>query len=167
MAEEKSATMMAQTAEAEKKKAAPAKKRVSRAKGKVIVVRSKRKTSIARAYIKAGTGRIRINNKDVSATESEFARNIMLEPLAISDTAKEVAKKADIKVIVYGGGASSQMQAVRGAIAKSIVAFSGNDSLKNEILRYERSLLVDDPRRVEPKKFKGPKARARFQTSYR
>ncbi len=77
------------------------------------------------------------------------------------------ARQMDIKVNVYGGGSSAQAQAVRSAIAKSIVAFSGSDAIKKEYLNYDRFMVVDDARRVEPKKFKGPKARARFQKSYR
>ena len=73
----------------------------------------------------------------------------------------------DIKVNVQGGGASAQAQAVRSAIAKSIIEFSGMESLKKDYMHYDRFMVVDDSRRVEPKKFKGPKARARFQKSYR
>ena len=60
-----------------------------------------------------------------------------------------------------------QAQAARSAIAKGIVKFTGDEGLKNLYLMEDRYLLVDDARRVEPKKFKGPKARARFQKSYR
>ena len=92
---------------------------------------------------------------------------MMMEPVNFSDTTRGIASKMDIKVSVYGGGASAQAQAVRSAIAKSIVEFSGADSLKKEYMHYDRFMVVDDSRRVEPKKFKGPKARARFQKSYR
>ena len=94
-------------------------------------------------------------------------REMMMEPVNFSDTTRGIASKMDIKVNVYGGGASAQAQAVRSAIAKSIVEFSGADSLKKEYMHYDRFMVVDDSRRVEPKKFKGPKARARFQKSYR
>lgn len=147
-------------------------KRVARRKpakkvDKTIVVKAKRKTTIARAYIKAGKGAIRINGKDITALEFDFAKDIMMEPITISDIAKDQIRKMDININIRGGGVSSQIQAIKGAIAKGIVEFSKSDALKKEYLNYDRSLLVDDPRRVESKKFKGPKARARFQTSYR
>lgn len=93
--------------------------------------------------------------------------------------------KVDIRVRVKGGGSTSQIYAIRQAIAKSIVAFNqkclfiishvnGVDvdeatkkELKDKLLAYDRSLLVADPRRCEPKKFGGPGARARYQKSYR
>lgn len=137
------------------------------AKKNLPVVRSKRKEAIARAYVRSGTGVIKVNGVNISAIESTAARNIMLEAITISEEAKGLARKVNIKVNVRGGGTMSQMQAVRGAIAKGLVEYSGSASLKSELLSYNRALLVDDPRRVEPKKFKGPKARARFQTSYR
>ena len=148
-----------------KKRAAP--KRRSAKKERVVVVRSKRKTSVARAYLKAGKGLIKVNSMDINALEFDQGRSIMLEPIALSNYAKDQARKIDIKINVQGGGISSQIQAVRGAIAKGLVEFTGSDSLRHEYLDYDRAMLVDDPRRVEPKKFKGPKARARFQTSYR
>lgn len=66
------------------------------------------------------------------------------------------------------------MIAIRQAIAKSIVAYSQKfvdeatkQELRDTLVTYDRSLLVADPRRCEPKKFGGPGARARYQKSYR
>ncbi|MDE1868516.1 MAG: 30S ribosomal protein S9 [Candidatus Micrarchaeota archaeon] len=148
-----------------KKKAAP-KRRASK-KGKVVFVKSKRKTAVARASIKAGSGRIRVNSFDINTIQPIELRKIMLEPIELSNNAAQVAKGVDISVNVYGGGQSSQAQAVRGAIAKGISQYAETDVIKNELMKYDRAMLVDDSRRVEPKKFKGPKARARFQKSYR
>jgi len=150
---------------AEKRKAVRRKATVT--KSKSVMVKSKRKTSVARASVKPGKGMIRVNGVDINAIPSAMFRNMALDPLNISGLAKEVWKKTDITINVRGGGTSSQTQAVRGAIAKGLVAFSGSEALKSEFMGYDRALLVDDPRRVEPKKFRGPKARARFQTSYR
>ncbi|MGC8478848.1 MAG: 30S ribosomal protein S9 [Candidatus Micrarchaeia archaeon] len=136
-------------------------------KDKVSFGSSKRKEARARAVVKKGAGRIKINSVDISLIEPREFRSMMLEPLNISNIAKELAKGVDIEVNVYGGGRSAQAQAVRSAIAKGISEYADSDMIRKEYLRYDRSLLVDDPRRVEPKKFKGPKARARFQTSYR
>lgn len=131
------------------------------------IVKAKRKASIARASIKAGSGIIRINSKPVEVIEPIELREEMLKPLYVSEMTKKIAQSADIKINVKGGGISSQAQAVSSAIAKAIVAFSDTDTVRKEIMRYDRSLLIDDVRRVEPKKFLGTKARARFQTSYR
>ena len=63
---------------------------------------------------------------------------------------------------------------MRQAIAKAIVAFyqkyvdeASKREIKETLLQFDRSLLVADPRRCEPKKFAGRGARARFQKSYR
>ncbi len=156
-----------QQATDDKAKKKPAKRRLSRSRANVVSVKAKRKESRARAHVRAGSGIIRINKRSIASVEAGPIRDLMLEPLMISPIARDMATKVDIKINVYGGGLTSQTQAVRGAIAKGLVAFSGNETLKKEFLAYDRALLVDDPRRVEPKKFKGPKARARFQTSYR
>jgi len=80
----------------------------------------------------------------------------------------------DIRVRVKGGGYSAQIYAIRQAIAKGIVAYyqkfvdeSSKQKIKDKFLAYDRSLLVADSRRTEPKKFGGPSARARYQKSYR
>jgi small subunit ribosomal protein S16e len=80
----------------------------------------------------------------------------------------------DIRVRVTGGGHTSQIYAIRQAIAKAIVAYyqkyvdeQSKNELKKALITYDRTLLVADPRRSEPKKFGGPGARARYQKSYR
>ncbi|KAI5288182.1 40S ribosomal protein S16, partial [Ascosphaera acerosa] len=80
----------------------------------------------------------------------------------------------DIRVRVTGGGHVSQIYAIRQAIAKSIVAYYQKfvdeytkNQLKQAFVAYDRTLLVADNRRCEPKKFGGPGARARYQKSYR
>lgn len=114
-----------------------------------------------------------------------------------------LALQVDIRVRVKGGGSTSQIYAIRQAIAKGIVAyyqkckfyrclwvawlflqcFNARDllyvclcsdvdeaskrQLKETLVQYDRTLLVADPRRCEPKKFGGPGARARYQKSYR
>jgi small subunit ribosomal protein S16e len=80
----------------------------------------------------------------------------------------------DIRVRVTGGGHTSQVYAIRQAIAKAIVAYyqkfvdeQSKNELKKALISYDRTLLVADPRRSEPKKFGGPGARSRYQKSYR
>ena len=155
----------AATTAAPKKVAAPRKRAAP--KSKSVVVKAKRKASTARAYLKPGKGIIRVNGQNINAIEQDYIKKMVLEPFEVSSMAKEVANRTDIKVNVKGGGISSQMQAVRGAIAKGIVALSNSEVIKQELMDYDRSMLIDDTRRVEPKKFRGTKARARFQTSYR
>jgi len=128
-----------------------------------IIARGKRKEAVARASIKKGTGKIRINGALLETVNSPFVRQVIAESLHFYPEASQ----ADIDVIVNGGGVMGQAQACRTAIAKAIVEYSKDEELRAKMLEFDRSLLVEDPRRVEPKKFKGPKARARFTKSYR
>lgn len=132
---------------------------------KVLVVSGKRKTAIARAVIRPGKGRIRINNMPLEIYEPEVARLKILEPLL--EAGEDVWKNLDIDVNVRGGGFMGQAEAARIAIARGLVKWTKSLSLKTAFLRFDRTLLAGDPRRKEPKKFGGPGARARDQTSYR
>jgi len=142
-------------------------KKSSKKGPRVVFVKSKRKQAVARASVKDGKGTIRINSFNINTIEPKELRRIMAEPLTVSSRTKAMSDKVNIDVTVTGGGMSAQAQAVRGAIAKGIAAYSEGDDLKREYMLHDRSMMVDDFRRVEPKKFKGPKARARFQKSYR
>ncbi|WMV28700.1 hypothetical protein MTR67_022085 [Solanum verrucosum] len=80
----------------------------------------------------------------------------------------------DMRIRVKGGGHTSQIYAIRQSIAKALVAFyqkyvdeQTKKEIKDILIRYDRTLLVADPRRCEPKKFGGRGARSRFQKSYR
>jgi len=139
-----------------KKKRAP--------KPKQIIVSARRKMATARASIKAGKSVVKINKINLQAIDNPHVKMMVSEPLKI---AGDYASKVDISVNVCGGGQMGQAQAVRSAIAKALVAYTKDSELKKEMLAYDRFLLIDDSRQVEPKKFKGRKARARFQKSYR
>ena len=83
-------------------------------------------------------------------------------------------KDIDMRIRVRGGGKTSQIYAIRQAVAKGLVAYyqkyvdeAAKKEVKDIFARYDRTLLVADPRRCEPKKFGGRGARARFQKSYR
>lgn len=83
-------------------------------------------------------------------------------------------KDLNLRIRVRGGGSTSQVMAIRQAIAKSIISYhqkfadeQTKRELKELLLQYDKGLLVADPRRCEPKKFGGKGARARFQKSYR
>lgn len=135
-----------------------------KSKPKLSVSRGKRKESVARAIIRSGKGVVRINGMALDALDHEFLTDIIKEPLNI---AGDLSLKVDIDVNVHGGGRVGQAEAARQAIARSLVSFSKDDALKQAFVDHDRFLMVEDARRVEPKKYRGPKARARFQKSYR
>jgi len=132
---------------------------------KTIVVSGKRKTAIAKATIKPGIGRVRINNLPVELWEPEVAKGKIMEPLHVAG--EEVRKKVDIKVKVEGGGFMGQAEAARMAIAKALLRWTKSTHLKTLFSNYDRTMIAGDPRQKEPKKFGGPGARARDQKSYR
>jgi len=125
--------------------------------------RGKRKRAIARATVKEGTGRIRVNSKLVSSCGNTYFRSIVSEPLELIGPD---GLKVDVSVKVRGGGEMGQAQACRTAIAKALAQYFG-ESVIAKYNEDDRYLLREDPRRVEPKKYMGPKARARNQKSYR
>ncbi|KAJ2851515.1 40S ribosomal protein S16 [Coemansia brasiliensis] len=132
----------------------------------------RKKNATAVAYVKRGKGMIRINGHPLELLEPEALRFKVYEAILIVGEDKFAG--LDIRVRVKGGGHTSQVYAVRQAIAKGIVAFyqkfvdeASKKEIKDILIAYDRSLLVADPRRCEPKKFGGPGARARFQKSYR
>lgn len=131
---------------------------------KVINTSGKRKTAVARATVQKGSGLVRINSRPVELYEPEIARWKILEPITI---AGDHVSKVNIDVSVQGGGFMSQANAARTAIAKGLVEFTGDPSLKIAFLDHDRSLLVSDSRRKEPKKPLGRGARRKRQKSYR
>lgn len=122
----------------------------------------KRKTSIARATLKPGSGIIRINSIPLNNYNNIMARTKIMEPLIISG---DVSGKVDIKVNVEGGGWHSQAEASRLAIAKALAEY--DKKLKKVFLDYDRHLLIADIRRKEQRKPNDSKARKSRQTSYR
>lgn len=137
------------------------KARKSRKKKEIGVIRGKRKEATARAYLKPGKGNLSYNGLALAAVPSAYVRQIITEPLRFTDSSKY-----DVVVTTHGGGMMGQAQAARVAIANVLAAHEG-DELKTKMMEADRSLLVEDSRRVEPKKFRGPGARARFTKSYR
>jgi len=131
---------------------------------KAVVESGKRKRSIARAAAKKGKGTVRINSVNLESYSSGFIRSMISEPLHMAD---KHAGKLDISVNVEGGGPMSQAQAIRTAIAKAIVSYTGDEALKQVFMDYDRTLLVNDTRRSEPKKQLGRGARKKRQKSYR
>ena len=100
-----------------------------------------------------------------------MARNKAMEPLTIAGAMNRLAN-VDINVNTTGGGQMGQVDAIRTAIARGLVHFNDgaegiDEELRDEYLRFDRSLLVNDPRRKEPKHQMGRGARAKWQKSYR
>ncbi len=131
---------------------------------KVVNTSGKRKTAIARATVFKGKGRVRVNNTPVELYQPEIAQLKIREPLNL---AGKHLDKVDINVNVAGGGFMSQANAVRTAIARGLLEFSGDASLKLAFLDFDRSLLVNDARIKESKKPLGRGARKKRQKSYR
>ena len=141
----------------------------TKAKVKKIVNQvGKRKTAIARVTIKEGKGLMRINKKPLEIIEPEVVRAKIAEPLFIASQLPDVdIDSIDAEVNVRGGGFMGQAEAARTAIARGLVDWTGDEELKQSYLRYDRSLLVSDMRKKEPKKFGAKGARAKRQKSYR
>ncbi|TPX31864.1 hypothetical protein SmJEL517_g04904 [Synchytrium microbalum] len=132
----------------------------------------KLKTATAVAHCKKGKGLLKVNGSPIELVEPDILRYKVYEPILI--VGKDKFANVDIRVRVKGGGPVSQVYAMRQAIAKAIVAYyqkfvdeASKTELKKQLIAYDRTLLVADPRRCEPKKFGGNGARARYQKSYR
>ncbi|MFW9920679.1 MAG: 30S ribosomal protein S9 [Candidatus Thorarchaeota archaeon] len=131
---------------------------------RVVVSTGKRKTSLAKATVRNGAGRIRINGQPLEILQPDVAKMRIMEPLVIFG---EGWKRYDIRVRVRGGGFMSQADAVRMAVATGLVKMSQDFEARSRMVEHDRTMIVGDPRRTEPKKFGGPSARSRYQKSYR
>jgi small subunit ribosomal protein S9 len=126
----------------------------------VINTSGRRKTSVARAYVTAGTGNIEVNGRDYKQYfTTPTLHYYVTQSLKVSNSHESY----DVKVNVAGGGITGQAQAIRLAIAKALVEI--NPELKKDL--RAAGLITRDPRMVERKKFGQKKARARFQFSKR
>ena len=120
----------------------------------------RRKTSVARVFIRRGTGKITVNGRDLDTYFSrESGRMIVRQPLAVAD----VATTFDIRVNVRGGGESGQAGAVRHGITRALIDF--DETLKPAL--SSAGLVTRDAREVERKKVGFRKARRRKQFSKR
>jgi small subunit ribosomal protein S9 len=150
------ATPAATLADKKPKKARKKKLRTEHARGK-------RKECIARATVKEGSGRIRVNSMLSTAIGNRYFKEIVEEPIALLGPD---GLAVDVEVHVRGGGTMGQAQACRTAIARALGKYFGEKAV-TIFKESDDWILREDSRRVEPKKYKGPKARARFQKSYR
>ena len=120
----------------------------------------KRKTSIARVYLRPGSGKITVNRRGLlSYFHNEAHLALIKQPLIVTD----VEEKFDIYVKVKGGGLTGQAGAIRHGISRALVEYKKElrDRLKKE------GLLTRDARIKERKKYGQRGARARFQFSKR
>ena len=131
----------------------------------------KRKTAVARATVRKGQGRVRVNGEPIHIMGPSLAQRKALEPVQIAEAMNRLGD-VDVYVDVEGGGQMGQVDAIRTAIARGLVKWNGgaagdDEELRDEYLRFDRSLLVNDPRRKEPKHQMGRGARKKWQKSYR
>ncbi len=147
--------------------------------GRIVIATGKRKRAIARAVIRPGKGRVRINGVPIEVYPIEMARIKMMEPLLLAGD--KIRNLVDIDVNVKGGGVMGQADAVRIAIARGLVEFFKCEGESEECKRlnklskdleeifseYDKTMLSGDPRRTEPEKYMRYSARRRWQKSYR
>ncbi len=120
----------------------------------------RRKKSIARIYLKEGSGKFEINKRDLeNYFPDPILRYKLNQPFALTET----EGKYDVKVNVRGGGITGQAEAIRLALSKALV--EENPEWK-PVLKAD-GLMTRDPRMVERKKFGQKKARKKFQFSKR
>jgi small subunit ribosomal protein S9 len=120
----------------------------------------KRKTAIARIWLKAGTGAITVNGKSADEYfERETSRMIMRQALELI----EAVEQFDVTATVRGGGHSAQAEAMRHGISRALILL---DPEKRPALK-RAGFLTRDARKKERKKYGQPGARKRFQYSKR
>ncbi|HTT72701.1 MAG TPA: 30S ribosomal protein S9 [Thermoplasmata archaeon] len=130
----------------------------------VVLATGKRKAAVARATVRKGIGRVRVNDRPLELLEPELVRQKIQEPLLMVG---DKTRGLDITVDVHGGGIVGQASAARTAVARGLLDWLDDDRLRETFKHYDRSLLVNDPRRKLPKRPGGRGARARRQKSYR
>ncbi|RLD17671.1 MAG: 30S ribosomal protein S9 [Caldiserica bacterium] len=121
----------------------------------------KRKTSIARVFLREGKGRIFINGKELDDYFRGYIRqkHAVLQPFILTN----LRDKFDVKVNVTGGGVTGQAEAIRHGISRALSSLSEEIRLKLK----KNGLLTRDARVVERKKPGRPKARKNYQYSKR
>ena len=126
----------------------------------VIHTIGRRKTAVARIYLKAGNGTITVNKRELN---NYFTTPTLQYKVKQALALVGVEDAYDVKVNVYGGGITGQAEATRLAIARALCQLDA----ENRATLKPEGLLTRDPRMVERKKFGQKKARKRFQFSKR
>ena len=126
----------------------------------IVIALGRRKTAIARIYLKEGKGNIQINKRDYKEFFTTPTLHYVVEqPLLLTEN----MGKFDISVNLKGGGITGQAEALRLAFSRALIKV---DPEYRAVLK-ENGLLKRDPRMVERKKPGQPKARKKFQFSKR
>ncbi len=120
----------------------------------------RRKTSVARIFLRPGKGEIKVNGRSF---ESYFPTESLRVPVKQPLLATETADKFDVLILATGGGVAGQAGAARLGIARALVEFNGE--LRQRLKKL--GLLTRDPRQHERKKYGQKGARKRFQFSKR
>ena len=129
-------------------------------KGSYYYATGRRKNAIARVYLKPGSGKIVVNDREVlEHFKRDTLQMIIEQPLVVTES----MGKYDIKAHVIGGGLTGQAGALLLGIARALV--KADEDLKSTLRR--NGFLTRDPRMVERKKYGQPGARKRFQFSKR
>jgi small subunit ribosomal protein S9 len=120
----------------------------------------RRKTSVARVFLRPGKGEIKVNNRAFeNYFPTESARAMVRQPLAATET----VDKFDLLILADGGGVAGQAGAARLGISRALVEF--NAELRGRLKKL--GFLTRDPRKHERKKYGQKGARKRFQFSKR
>lgn len=126
----------------------------------VINAVGRRKASVARIFLKKGSGDLKVNGKSLEVYfPQQHIQNKVKEPLNVVEMANEI----DFKINVNGGGFKGQAEAIRLGISRALVKL--NEDFKKPL--KDKDFLTRDSRVVERKKFGKPKARKSFQFSKR
>ena len=126
----------------------------------VVNTLGRRKTSVARIYVKPGKGNMEVNNRPMDVYfPSPILQTIINQPLVLTES----SGKYDVKVNVGGGGPSGQAEAIRLAVARALCEMDA----ENRVALKKEGMLTRDPRMVERKKYGRRKARRAFQFSKR
>ncbi|WPU65551.1 30S ribosomal protein S9 [Peredibacter starrii] len=133
---------------------------MSKAKSYDLHTIGRRKTSVARVYVSRGTGKILINDRDVSNYfPKATSRYIVFQPLNLL----KVNDNYDFKINVKGGGVTGQAGAIRLGIARALLKLAPNS--RGEL--KTAGFLTRDSRKVERKKYGKSGARKSYQFSKR
>lgn len=137
-----------------------------------VCVFGKKKNAVAVATVKQGKGLLKVNGVPITLVEPAILREKVYEAILLPGVDKFA--EIDVRIRVRGGGHVSQVYAIRQALAKGLIAYtakyideSSKHALKQLYASYDKTLLIADARRMEPKKYGGRGARARYQKSYR
>ncbi len=122
-------------------------------KKRILLVTGKRKTAIARAIIRLGSGTVTVNGIPLQTFTPEIARVKITEPLVLSG---ERWKALDFNVKVSGGGFMGQAEAARMAVAKGLVTWTRSSELRKTMTNYDRTMLAGDPRQKRTQEVRRP-----------